>query len=93
MLTSTTSLFAVDGDLDQVVFRSRKGSSPTYSSEFGFWKSMGTPKAGADLTRIAACSGDSGARPQVFVVADDPLGRATDEIVHDRDQLDRQREP
>ena len=67
-----TGLFAVDSDLDRVVYRSRKGSNPNYSSEFGFWDDLGTPVVGAELTRIAACK-QYGERPEVFVLADGQL--------------------
>lgn len=75
---SATAVFAVDSDLDQVVYRVRLGStsiltvgpSVTYTSRFAFWKSLSTPYPGAKLTRIAACSADASGKPQVFVVAD-----------------------
>jgi hypothetical protein len=63
------ALFAVDSDLDRVVYRARQGSDPTYSDEFGYWNDLGTPYAGAELSKIAACHDDDG-KPQVFVVAD-----------------------
>lgn len=66
---SGTALFAVDSDLNQLVFRYRKGNNPNYNSEFTFWKLMGTPYAGAQLSNVAACSADTEARPQVFIVA------------------------
>ncbi len=65
---SATAVFAVDSDLNNVVFRTRIGPSPTYTSPFTFWRSLGTPFGGATLTRIAVCSGDSNGDPQVFVV-------------------------
>ncbi len=68
--TSATAIFAVDNDLNQVVYRARNGNYPTYTSDFDFWKSLGIPYPGAKLTRIAACSADASGKPQVFVVAD-----------------------
>jgi hypothetical protein len=68
---SATAIFAVDSDLNQVVYRTRTGNTPTYTDRFDFWKSLGTPYPGAKLSRIAACSADASAKPQVFVVADD----------------------
>ena len=68
--TSATAVFAVDSDLNQVVYRERTGTAPTYTSKFAFWKSLGAPYTGAKLTRIAACSANASGRPQVFVVAD-----------------------
>lgn len=70
---SATALFAVDSDLNRVVYRYRNASSPTYTSQFEFWGSMGTPYRGAKLTKIAACSRDSSGDPQVFVIADDEI--------------------
>jgi hypothetical protein len=67
---SATSLFAIDSDTNKVVYRARTGTTPAYTGKFSFWKSIGTPFRGAKLTRIAACSADAGAKPQVFVVAD-----------------------
>jgi hypothetical protein len=74
---SATAVFAVDSDLNKVVYRVRLGSTSilareptvTYTSRFAFWKSLGTPHSGVKLTRIAACSADASGRPQVFVVA------------------------
>ncbi len=66
-----TAVFAVDSDLDRVVYRARSGSAPGYADAFDFWENLGTPVTGKELTRIAACSADSSGRPQVFVVADD----------------------
>jgi hypothetical protein len=63
-------VFAVDKDLNRVLYRVRLGSPATYTSEFTFWQSLGTPLRGAQLSRIAACSAGSNARPQVFVVTD-----------------------
>jgi hypothetical protein len=71
-----TTVFAVDSDLNQVVYRARAGGIPTYNGDFTFWESLGRPSPGTpfgrgkQLTRIAACSADTNARPQVFVVAD-----------------------
>ena len=67
---SATAVFAVDSDLNQVVYRFRSETSPTYTSHFNFWKSLGTPYTGAKLTKIAACSADASAKPQVFVISD-----------------------
>jgi hypothetical protein len=66
---SATAVFAIDTDLNRVVWRVRQGDVPKYTGPFGFWKSMGSPYTGAKLTRIAACSADASARPQVFVIA------------------------
>jgi hypothetical protein len=65
---SATAVFAIDSDLNQLVYRARSGSTPTYNSSFGFWKSLDTPLQGVKLTKVAACSVDATARPQVFVV-------------------------
>ncbi|MCG3141093.1 MAG: hypothetical protein HDKAJFGB_02265 [Anaerolineae bacterium] len=65
---SATAVFAVDSDLDHVVYRTRIGTPPTYSSKFTYWQSLGTPFSGAKLSRIAACSADALGKPQVFVV-------------------------
>jgi len=67
---SASAVFAVDSDLNRVVYRVRQGTTPTYTSNFSYWKNLGTPYAGAKLSRIAACSGNSANRPQIFVVAD-----------------------
>jgi V8-like Glu-specific endopeptidase len=67
---AATAVFAVDGDSNQVVYRTRTGPNPTYKGNFGFWQSLGTPYRGSKLTRIAACSATASGRPQVFVVAD-----------------------
>jgi hypothetical protein len=66
---SATAVFALDSDLNRVVWRARQGNSPTYSSRFGFWQDLGTPRQGK-LTGIAVCPGDAQAKPQVFVVVD-----------------------
>jgi hypothetical protein len=63
---SATMVFAVDSDSGRVVARSRTGA-PSYNGNFGYWQDLGTPLAGATLQRVAACSADSSARPQVFV--------------------------
>lgn len=54
--------------MNRVVYRLRQGSPPTYSSNFTYWASLGTPFRGAKLSRIAACSADIAGRPQIFVV-------------------------
>ncbi len=62
-----TAVFAVDSDLNRVVFRQRLGLST--NDRFSFWAP--TPSVGANeatLSRIAACSDNEG-RPMVFVVA------------------------
>ncbi len=64
-----TSIFAIDSDLDRVVYRAREGT-PNYTGRFEFWKNLGTPVAGGELSRIAACSYEN-ARPEVFVTVDD----------------------
>lgn len=64
---SATAVFAVDSDMNQVVYRAREGSSPTYTDRFSFWTSLGTPVPGAKLSKIAACA-VTGTRPQVFVI-------------------------
>ena len=66
---SATAVFAVDNDLNQVVYRARSGMTPAYNSNFSFWKSLGTPLQGSRLTKIAACSADASAKPQVFALA------------------------
>ncbi len=66
-----TAVFAVDSDMDRVVMRTRMGDSPSYTDSFTFWSSLGTPRGGAELTRVAACAADLTGRPQVFVVADE----------------------
>ena len=68
---SATALFAVDGDLNRVVYRARSASTPTYTGKFDYWNDLGTPvpKKGAKLSRIAACSAHTSGKPQVFVVA------------------------
>ena len=63
---SGTMVFAVDSDSGRAVARSRSGT-PSYSGNFGYRQDLGTPLAGATLQRIAACSADTSARPQVFV--------------------------
>ncbi len=65
--TSATAVFAVDSDSDTVVYRNRLGSTPTYTSDFTYWRSLGTPFQGAKLGRIAACAAGANGRPQVFV--------------------------
>jgi hypothetical protein len=68
---SATAVFAVDSDLNRVVYRYRQGTSPTYTSKFTYWKNLGAPslRGGAKLSRIAACSANAAGSPQVFVVA------------------------
>jgi hypothetical protein len=59
----------VDSDLNRVLYRLRQGSPPTYTSEFTYWRSLGTPPVRtAKLSRIAACSANAANLPQVFVV-------------------------
>lgn len=65
-----TAVFAIDSDINRVVYRERMGDVPTYSSKFYFWKNLGTPSHGAILTRIAAHSGIIKDKPQIFVIAD-----------------------
>jgi hypothetical protein len=62
-----TAVFAIDSDLDQVVYRYREGQSPTYTSQFSYWRTLGRPSSGVQLTKIAACSIYQ-ANPQVFVL-------------------------
>ncbi|MEE9398330.1 MAG: hypothetical protein V3V31_15105 [Methylococcales bacterium] len=66
----STTVFAVDSDLNQVAYRARTGVPPQYTGKFAFWKTLRTPYSGAKLTRIAACSADSTGRPQIFVISD-----------------------
>lgn len=64
-----TAVFAVDTDRNSVVYRRRLGPEPTYSSEFTYWKNLGTPPVRRPrLSRIAACSTGPANRPQIFVV-------------------------
>jgi hypothetical protein len=65
---AATALFAVDSDLDVVVYRAREGASPTWTDRFGWWASLGAP--GGELTRIAACSADDAGHPRVLVISD-----------------------
>jgi V8-like Glu-specific endopeptidase len=66
---SATTLYAVDSDLGEVVYRRRDGSSPTYTSPFDFWETLGSvPVAGAALSKVATCTQSNG-EPEVFVVA------------------------
>lgn len=67
---SATALYAVDSDRNVVVYRSRTGATPNYSSSFDFWKSLGSPVAGGRLSRIAACA-QNGARPELLVTVND----------------------
>src|SRR5262249_30567383 len=67
---AATAVFALRGGLDCLVWRARQGNSPTYSSGFGFWQDLGTPRLGAKLTGIAVCPGDEKTKPQLFVVLD-----------------------
>lgn len=64
-----TAVFAIDSDLNRVVWRIRQGSAPKYTSHFSFWQSLGTPYTAAKLTKIAACSEGSSSRPQLLVIA------------------------
>ena len=68
---SATAVFAVDSDLNRVVYRYRQGTAPTYTSKFTYWRNLGAPslRGGAKLSRIAACSANLAGAPQVFVVA------------------------
>ena len=73
---AATAVFVIDGDANRVVYRTRAGSAPSYDSEFGFWRNLGSPIVVlapparlTTLTRIAACSADAKARPQIFVAA------------------------
>lgn len=66
---SATAVFAVDSDLNQVVYRARSGTAPAYNGNFSFWKSLGTPWQGARLTKIAACAADASNKPQLFALA------------------------
>jgi hypothetical protein len=69
---SATAVFAVDSDLNRVVYRARSGSTPSYTDKFSFWQNLGGPPfRGAKLTRIAACSAEASGKPQIFVVAGD----------------------
>jgi hypothetical protein len=65
----STAVFAVDSDTNQVVYRSRMGAQPTYTSPFSFWFSLGSPLKGSNLSRLAACSLGNTTDPQIFVVA------------------------
>jgi hypothetical protein len=66
---SATAVFAVDSDLNRVVYRTRTGPAPTYTDNFNFWQSLDKPPAATTrLTKIAACSADAGRKPQIFVV-------------------------
>ena len=67
---SATAVFAVDGDLNRVVWRYRTGIAPTYTSQFTYWRNLGAPlvRGGAKLSRIAACSANTAGSPQIFVV-------------------------
>jgi hypothetical protein len=67
---SATAVFAVDSDLNRVVYRYRIGTLPTYTSHFTYWKNLGAPLLrSVKLSRIAACSANSQGSPQFFVVA------------------------
>lgn len=65
----STAVFAIDSDTNQVVYRSRMGAQPTYTSPFGFWSSLGSPLKRASLSKVAACSVSKTAKPQLFVIA------------------------
>ena len=72
---ASTAVFAIDGDRNVVVYRSRLGSAPTYSSKFGYWRSLGAPLpaviAHARLQKIAACASSSQGKPELFVTTSD----------------------
>ena len=69
---TATAVFAIDGDLNRVAYRTRTGSAPTHESAFGFWQDLGRRQPAGTrpgtLTRIAACAGQAG-KPQIFVVS------------------------
>ncbi len=70
---SATAVFAVDDDLNRVVYRFRTGSTPAYSGNFSFWQGLGSPPLRqGKLTRIAACSAEASGKPQIFVISGDP---------------------
>jgi hypothetical protein len=65
----STAVFAVDSDTNQVVYRSRLGAQPTYTSPLSFWSSLGSPLRGASLSKLSVCSLDNTDKPHLFVIA------------------------
>jgi len=67
---SATSLFAIDSDMNKVIYRARTGTTLFVHRQVQLLEEHRNSLLRPKVTRIAACSADANGKPQVFVIAD-----------------------